>query len=104
MLLVLELNGLRLRHNGGALLYHEGMARLRWLRLRAGGRDPLVDIAEVRAGDRVLDCTMGLAQDAPVLARSVGQAGLVVALEASLVIHAVVADGLARLTCADRAG
>ncbi len=96
-LLVLGADGPRLVDRAGSVRFHLGMAHLRRLRVDAGEGDSLVRAAGLVAGDRVLDATLGLAQDALVAARAVGRRGRVVGLEASLPIAALVAAGLARL-------
>jgi 16S rRNA (guanine1516-N2)-methyltransferase len=94
-LLVFEADGVALCDKGGRLRYSPGMARLRIKRLEAQVReDRLVELAGFRAGDSVLDCTLGLAGDALVAARAVGPSGRVVGLEKSLALFALVASGL----------
>ena len=75
--------------------FHPNMAKHRIVALSSGGRDRLVDAAGVRPGDRVLDCTCGLAADAMVLSHAVGKGGQVCALEASPLLAAMVSCGLA---------
>lgn len=75
--------------------FHPGMAHLRRLRWLAGERgDALARVAELRPGDHVLDCTLGLAQDALTAALVVGREGRVVGLEKSLALFAVISEGL----------
>lgn len=93
-LLVFSGSGLQLVDRAGTLTFHEGIAHLRIVHLEGGGRDPLVHVGALHPGDRVLDCTMGLAQDALVAARAVGPGGRVVAVESSLPLYAVVSEGL----------
>lgn len=93
--LVFEREAVTLTDAEGSFAFHAGMAHLRRLRLETGGGDTLVRLAGLRPGDTVLDCTLGLGQDALVCARAVGPAGRVVGLEASLALYAVVSEGLA---------
>src|SRR4051794_13480224 len=72
-----------------------GMGYLRFVRMRAGEGDPLVTAANLRPGDRVLDATLGLAQDALVAAEVTGEP--VEGLEASPVLAAFVVAALRRL-------
>lgn len=75
--------------------FHPGMAHLRRLRWLAGDHsDALARVAELRPGDHLLDCTLGLGQDALVASVVVGTRGRVVALEKSLALYAVVSEGL----------
>ena len=80
-----------------ALGHVRGGAGLAALRLKeiAKGRteDPLQRIGALAPGERVLDCTLGFAQDARVAARLVGPAGSVVGLEASLPLAVLAAKG-----------
>jgi len=92
--LVFEREAVTLTDTHGAFAFSAGMAHLRRLRLERGEGDTLVRLADLRPGDTVLDCTLGLGQDALVCARAVGPAGRVVGLEASLALYAVVSEGL----------
>lgn len=80
----------------GELPFHAGMAELRMQRLRRGERDTLVELAGLAAGDAVLDCTLGLGQDAQVAALAVGPTGRVTALEHSLPLFALFDAGVRR--------
>ncbi len=94
-LLVFEREGVALWDAEGSFVFNPGMAHLRRLRVRAGQRDDaLLRVTELRAGDHLLDCTLGLGQDALVAALAVGKAGRVVGLEKSLALYAVVSEGL----------
>lgn len=62
----------------------------------ATDRDPFTEAAELRPGDAVLDCTLGLGADALVSAVAVGAEGRVVGIESSPALAAWVAEGLAR--------
>jgi len=72
-----------------------GMGFLRLVRAQKGEHDPLVKAAELKPGDRVLDATLGLAQDALVAAEATQAA--VVGLEASPVLAAFAVAALRRL-------
>jgi 16S rRNA (guanine1516-N2)-methyltransferase len=93
---------------GGARRWAPGMGALRAKRLRAlrahgasapdpTERDPFLEAAGLRAGDAVLDCTLGLGADALVAATAVGARGKVVGIEVSPALAAWVAEGLRRL-------
>jgi len=102
-LLVLSERGALLVAEGTERRWSAGMGFLRAKRLVAGGaadptaRDPFLDAADLREGDLVLDCTVGLGADALVAATAVGASGRVVGLEASPALAAWVAEGLRRL-------
>lgn len=83
VLLVVRKHDVALVDRQGRLSFHEGMAHLRKLRLAAGGFDPLVATAGLRAGMTFLDTTLGLGRDSLVAAQVVGTNGQVVSLEAS---------------------
>jgi 16S rRNA (guanine1516-N2)-methyltransferase len=88
-------DGIALWDAQGSLRFTPGMARLRVKRLDAGAdEDLLVRLAELRAGDSVLDCTLGLGADAIVAARAVGPSGRVLGVEKSTALAALVAEGL----------
>ncbi|HYO70930.1 MAG TPA: class I SAM-dependent methyltransferase [Archangium sp.] len=96
--LVFEREGVTLWDGEGSFSFNPGMAHLRRLRIlsgQVGGEDALVRVAELRAGDQVLDCTLGLGQDALVAALVVGPKGRVVGLEKSFALYAVISEGLA---------
>lgn len=60
--------GLVLWREGVKLRFSAGMAELRIKRVLAGEHEPLTQLGEVKYGDTVLDCTLGLARDALVFA------------------------------------
>lgn len=93
--LVFEHEGVSLWDREGSFSFNPGMAHLRRLRIQAGQRDDaLVRVAELSTGDHLLDCTLGLGQDALVAALVAGPTGRVVGLEKSLALYAVVSEGL----------
>ena len=94
-LLVFERERVTLADGEQSIAFHEGMAHLRRLRLQTGEGDTMASIAGLQAGDAVLDCTLGLAQDAMVAAQAVGAAGRVTGLEKSLALCVLAAEGLA---------
>jgi len=96
-LLVVERAAVTLWDAAGKARWSEGLAALRLLALDAGGQgEGLVQVGALAPGERVLDCTLGLAQDARVAARLVGPGGRVVGLEASLPLAVFAAEGLLR--------
>ncbi len=80
----------------GALRFTPGMAMLRIKRLMTGegGADTLLGLAEARAGDVIVDGTLGLGADALVCAYAAGPTGRVLGCEASLALAALVGEGL----------
>jgi 16S rRNA (guanine1516-N2)-methyltransferase len=97
VLLVFEREHVALWDSRGTFRWSPGMAALRLLALSRGEPDNLVWAAQLRPGDEVLDCTLGLGQDALIASRAVGPSGRVRALEKSLPLLAVTDAGLRRL-------
>jgi 16S rRNA (guanine1516-N2)-methyltransferase len=77
------------------LYFHPSMAFVRVKRLRKGESDPLIDLTGCKPGDRVIDCTAGLASDSLVFSYAVGETGAVTAIESQAILCAVVREGLA---------
>lgn len=90
-------NGLTLWSRDGQLRWSEGVAHLRVERIDdgEGDDDQFLKHAQLRAGDAVLDCTLGVAQDALVAARAVGPRGRVVGVEKSRALYVLTTEGLA---------
>lgn len=90
-------NGLTLWSRDGQLRWSEGVAHLRVERIDDGDGedDHFLRHARLRPGDAVLDCTLGVAQDALVAARAVGPTGRVVGVEKSLALYVLTTEGLA---------
>ena len=96
-LLILGGEGWTLRDAEGTLQFSPGMAQLRIKRFEAGFvEDMLLRLGELRPGDQVLDCTLGLGADALVCARVIGPTGKVVAIEKSLPLYAIASEALSQ--------
>ncbi len=94
--LVLGSDGWTLRDREGTLQWSPNMAWLRIKRIDNGERDDhLVRLCELKQGDHVLDCTLGLAQDALVCSRVVGPSGRVVGVEHAVPLWILASQGLA---------
>ncbi len=74
--------------------FHPSMALVRIKALLAGGRDSMLEVSGVKAGDTVIDCTAGLCSDSIVFSFAAGETGKVVALEAVQTVHVIVREGL----------
>ena len=84
-LLIAGKNGPQLYSPEGMLLYHPGLGKVRWQRVvQRHEKDNFLTAMDIRPGQRVLDCTVGLAADALLASRAVGKTGKVIGLEASL--------------------
>ncbi|GGE24697.1 hypothetical protein GCM10011571_28540 [Marinithermofilum abyssi] len=79
---------------GEPFFFHPNMSAVRVRQLRKGGEDSFLQAAQLRPGDHVLDCTLGLGADAIVAAFAVGVEGRVLGLESQPVIAALVEHGL----------
>ena len=98
VLLVMENGELAAYSPGNRLVYHPGMAAPRLKQWQQGVEETLITALALTNGQRMLDCTMGLASDALVASAMVGEAGRVVCLEKSPVIFVVTTYGLAHCT------
>lgn len=74
--------------------FHPNMSLQRVLALKKGEKDRLVEAAQLKSGDSVLDCTCGLGADAVISAYAVGERGRVRALESSALLATIVRFGL----------
>lgn len=99
--IVLGSSGLKLRSGNFSFSYHPGMAVLRLKKLKEGGSDHFLDAMGIKAGSRVLDATMGLAQDAAVASYVVGIEGEVIGVEASPLLYFLVNYGLKHYVAED---
>lgn len=77
-----------------ALFFHPNSATYRLKRLQKGQQDPLVEAAQLRKGDRFLDCTLGFASDAIIASSVAGSEGQVEGLEADPAVAFLTANGL----------
>ena len=83
----------------GSLQFSHGLAHLRITRLQTQSDQPdqLIQVSGLRAGDTVIDCTLGLGADAMVCAHVVGPTGRVTGVEASRALALLVETGLEKL-------
>jgi 16S rRNA (guanine1516-N2)-methyltransferase len=96
-LIVFGEDGVSLRDADGHVRGGPGLAALRISRIEKGAReDPLQRIGELQPGERVLDATLGFAQDARVAARLVGSEGKVLGIESSLPLAVLAEASLQR--------
>ena len=78
--------------SGNKLFFHPGLFKIRLLNYLATGREAMVEAMDLKEGDSVLDCNLGLAQDA-LMAAFVSKRE-VVGLEIDEVIYEIVRRGL----------
>lgn len=74
--------------------FHPSSAQVRIKRLLHGMPDGLLEAAEVREGDVILDCTAGLCSESILFAFAAGRTGDVTALESEPLVALLVEDGL----------
>lgn len=74
--------------------FHPGMAIPRIKMLKKGEFDPMVQAMDIKEGDSILDCTLGMANDAIVASFIVGAKGTISGIESSPIIYAVTKWGL----------
>ncbi|MDO4179061.1 MAG: class I SAM-dependent methyltransferase [Phascolarctobacterium sp.] len=94
VIIVAQNNGPSIYSPQGEFSYHQNMTYLRFLNIETGKGDHLIDALDLKPGMRVLDGTLGLAQDAAIASLIVGESGLVVGTEASKLLHFCVNYGL----------
>ena len=94
-ILVAKNGELTLETPDGTLFFHPNMSHLRVKNLRKGQPDNMASAMGLAPGMAVLDCTLGFGADAIVASFVTGAEGRVVGLEASPLIAAVTAHGLA---------
>ena len=95
-LLIAGKKGPQLYSREGMLLYHPGLGKVRWQRVvQRGESDNFLTAMEILPGQRILDCTVGLAADALLASYAAGEAGKVIGLEASLPLWFLTSRGAA---------
>lgn len=86
--------GVFLTNGTGRLAFHPSMAIIRLLNLLRGGSDRYLEATQLKAGDSLIDATLGLGTDTLIGAWAVGETGNVFAMEKSPILAAMVQDGL----------
>jgi 16S rRNA (guanine1516-N2)-methyltransferase len=76
------------------VFFHPGTAAIRAKRLLNGEHDVMLKAAKAEAGDKVIDCTAGMASDAIIFSLQVGGKGSVTALESEQLVHMLIEEGL----------
>ena len=76
------------------LFFHPNSAMFRIKRLMKGEGDPFCEACNLQPGDKLLDCTLGLASDSIVGSYAVGKQGLIVGIEGSRFLSYIVHKGL----------
>ncbi|MRX55813.1 hypothetical protein GJU41_17765 [Bacillus idriensis] len=96
--LVVGQNRLELHEAGTSdpFFFHPNSAMFRLKRLKKGESDPLIFAADLRKGDRFLDCTLGLGSDSIIASYAAGETGKVTAAEANHLVAYLVEKGLSK--------
>lgn len=91
--LVVGKNRLSYTDGRGEFFFHPSMSKLRITAILNGKTDQMVKALDLMPGDRVLDCTLGMASDAIVIS-FMNTDGEVIGIEKSPVISFIVRKGL----------
>ncbi|MDR3540592.1 MAG: class I SAM-dependent methyltransferase [Desulfosporosinus sp.] len=92
--LIITRQGVFLTDGKEKLSFHPSMALIRLINILRGESDRYLEATQLKAGDVLIDATLGLGTDALIGAWAVGDKGSVLALEQSPIIAALVQDGL----------
>ncbi|MEE3232888.1 MAG: class I SAM-dependent methyltransferase [Candidatus Latescibacterota bacterium] len=93
-LVVVEQYELTIHTLQGLLRHHPNTSVLRITNLCRGRSDVLIDLMQLKNGDRLLDCTCGLGSDAITGAYITGDEGYVLALESSPLLALLARKGM----------
>ena len=96
--LTITRRGVFLKNGAEQLSFHPSMALIRLINLLRGGPDRYLEATQLKAGDSLIDATLGFGTDALIGAWAVGEKGIVLALEQSPILAAFVQDGLNHFT------
>jgi len=92
--LTITRSGVFLTSGAKQLSFHPSMAVIRLINLLRGGSDRYLEATQLKAGDSLIDATLGLGTDALIAACAVGEKGSVLGIEQSPILAAFVHDGL----------
>lgn len=93
-IVVVTKNGPVIHTSNGLHFFHLNMAELRIKNIKNGKHDHMTTAMDLKPGSSVLDCTLGLGTDAIVASFITGEAGKIIGLESSLLLHFIVQQGL----------
>ncbi len=79
--------------HGGEFFYHPGIAKLRIKEIKNGKTDQMIKAMDLKHGDSLLDCTLGLGSDALIASYFTGS-GNIIGLEKSTIIGLIVSEGM----------
>ncbi|MDU1005109.1 MAG: class I SAM-dependent methyltransferase [Clostridium butyricum] len=93
-LLVVEKDKITLKGKDSVLFWHPNMSELKIKSINKGNKEALIESTQLKDGDSVLDCTLGLAGDSLVFSFVVGENGKVVGTEVNKFIAYLCKNGL----------
>ncbi|MGN0144567.1 MAG: class I SAM-dependent methyltransferase [Clostridium sp.] len=93
-LMIAEKDKISIKSEENTLFWHPNMSELKIKSLRKGNKEAIIEAAQLKEGDSILDCTLGLAGDSLVFASVVGEKGRVVGTEINKYIAYLCRDGL----------
>lgn len=96
--LTITRHGVFLKNGAEQLSFHPSMALIRLINLLRGRSDRYLEATQLKAGDSLIDATLGFGTDALIGASAVGEKGSVLAIEQSPILAAFVHDGLNHFT------
>ena len=96
--LTITRHGVFLTNGAKQLSFHPSMALIRLMHLLSGRSDRYLEATQLKAGDTLIDATLGFGTEALLGAWAVGEEGSVLALEQSPILAAFVQDGLNHFT------
>lgn len=92
--LFVEKDKIVLKGNDNTFFWHPSTSGFKINAIKEGINEPMVEAMNLKEGDRVLDCTLGLATDSIVFASIVGKKGKVVGTEVNKYIACITKNGL----------
>jgi Protein of unknown function (DUF548). len=92
--LTISRQGVVLADGTEQLSFHPSMALIRLINILRGESDRYLEATQLKAGNSLIDATLGLGTDALIGAWAVGAKGRVFGIEKSPILAAIVQDGL----------
>lgn len=93
-LMVVEKNNIVIKGIDSTLFWHPNMTELKIKSIKDGNKESMIEAADLKKGDRILDCTLGFAGDSIIFASVVSDTGRVVGTEVDKYIAYLTKDGL----------
>jgi 16S rRNA (guanine1516-N2)-methyltransferase len=92
--LFVEKDKIVLKGEDNTFFWHPSTSGLKLNAIKEGFNQPMIEAMNLKEGDSVLDCTLGMATDAIVFASIVGKKGSVVGTEVNKYIACITKNGL----------